>query len=92
MGLYEGENPVCKVKFRKESKVRLRWLEADEESRLLAELPSSSLTALITVGIHCGLRIKAEALTLKWESVDLRRSVLVVEAAYAKTAGPVSSR
>ena len=83
-GLYEGENPVCKVKFRKEPKVRLRWVEPAEEHRLLAELPSVSLRVLVTVGIHCGLRIKAEALTLKWPSVDLKRGTLTVEAAYAK--------
>jgi len=83
-GLYEGENPVCKVKFRKESKVRVRWLEPEEEHRLLAELPAAPLRALVTVGIHCGLRIQAEALTLTWPSVDLKRSTLTVEAAYAK--------
>lgn len=83
-GLYEGENPVSKVKLRKEPKVRLRWLEIEEEHRLLAELPTSTMRALVTVGIHCGLRIKSEALTLEWDSVDLRRCVLVVEAAYAK--------
>ena len=75
---------MCKVKFRKEPKVRLRWLEPEEESRLLAELSSVSLRALVRVGIHCGLRIRAEALTLKWLSVDLKRATLTVEAAYAK--------
>lgn len=83
-GLYEGDNPVCKVKFRKEPKVRLRWLEIEEEHRLLSELPTASLRALVTVGAHCGLRIKAEALTLRWDSVDLKRGLLTVEAAYAK--------
>lgn len=82
-GLYEGENPVCRVKFRKEPKVRLRWLDPGEESRLLSQL-SSPLRALVTVGIQCGLRIRAEALTLKWASVDLKRAILTVEAAYAK--------
>ena len=83
-GLYEGENPVCKVKFRKEPKVRSRWLNHEEEHRLLTELPGASLRALVTVGIHCGLRIKAEALTLRWPSIDLKSGVLTVEAAYAK--------
>jgi integrase len=83
-GLYEGENPVCKVKFRKEPKVRLRWLEPEEEQRLLTEIPGASLRALVTVGTNCGLRIKAEALTLTWNSVDLKRGILTVEAAYAK--------
>ena len=87
-GLDEGDNPVCKVKFRKEPKVRLRWLEIEEEHRLLSELPTASLRALVTVGAHCGLRIKAEALTLRWDSVDLKRGLLTVKAAYAKMAAP----
>lgn len=90
-GLYEGDNPVCKVKFRKEPKVRLRWLEIEEEHRLLSELPTASLRALVTVGAHCGLRIKAEALTLRWDSVDLKRGLLTVKAAYAKMAAPALS-
>jgi integrase len=84
-GLYNGDtNPVLKVKFRKETKARVRWLEPDEESRLLAALPSATLRALVQVGIHTGLRIAAEALTLKWSSVDVMRGVLTVEAAYSK--------
>ena len=61
-----------------------RWVKLEEESRLLAELPSASLRALVILDINCGMRVKAEALTLKWESVDLKRSTLTVEAAYAK--------
>ena len=83
-GLYDGGNPVSKVKFRKEEKLRLRWLEPEEELGLLAALSSPTLRALVTVGINCGLRIKAEALTLQWASVDLKRGLLTVEAAYAK--------
>jgi integrase len=82
-GLYKGENPVCKVKFRKEERTRLRFLEIDEENRLLAAA-NEPLRSLVLVGIHTGLRIQAEALTLKWSSVDLKRGTLTVEAAYAK--------
>ena len=37
------------------------------------------------VGVYAGLRIQAEALTLKWEDVDFRRGFLTVNAAYAKS-------
>jgi integrase len=58
-------------------------LEPEEEHRLLAEL-SGTLQALVKVGIHTGIRIESEALTLKWPSIDLKRGTLTVEAAYAK--------
>ncbi|MBI5315861.1 MAG: site-specific integrase [Nitrospirae bacterium] len=81
--LYEGENPVSKVKFRKEPRRRLRFLEAEETDRLLAAC-AEPLKTLVLVGINCGLRIHAEALTLRWENVDLKRATLSVESAYAK--------
>jgi len=37
------------------------------------------------VGDHAGLRIQSEALTLRWADVDLRRGLLTVQAAYAKS-------
>jgi integrase len=39
---------------------------------------------VILAGIHAGLRIKAEALSLRWVDVDLKRGLLTVQAAYAK--------
>jgi integrase len=35
-------------------------------------------------GIYAGLRIKAQALTLKWENVDLNRRLITIEAVYSK--------
>ena len=81
--LFEGENPVRKVKFRKEPRQRLRFLEAQEEARLLAEC-DEPLRTLIILALNTGLRVHAEALQLRWEDVDLRRGQLTVQAAYAK--------
>ncbi len=83
-GLYEGENPVCAVRFRKEPKTRLRWLEPEEERRLVAEC-GDPLKTIVLVGLHTGLRLQAEALTLRWTDVDLKRNTLTVLAAYAKS-------
>lgn len=82
--LYEGLNPACAVKMRREPKTRLRWLEREEEARLLAHA-AEPLRSLILVGVHTGLRIQAEALQLKWEDIDLRRGLLTVQAGYAKS-------
>lgn len=81
--LFEGENPVASVKPTKEPQQRLRYLEPEEEDRLLALAPEP-LRTIIIVGIHCGLRIQSEALTLQWQHVDFSRRQLTVEAAFAK--------
>jgi integrase len=82
-GLFEGDNPALKVRLRREPKGRERYLEPDEEHRLLAQL-SGTLHALVRIGINTGLRVEAELLTLQWSSVDLRRATVTVEAAYSK--------
>ena len=45
---------------------------------------SEPLRTILLVGIYAGLRVRAEALTLKWENVDLGRKILTTEALYAK--------
>jgi integrase len=81
--LYEGENPAMGVKFLEEPKRRLRYLDAGEEAKLL-EVASEPLRSLIVIGTNTGIRIGAEALTLKWTDVDLTRGILTVQAAYSK--------
>ena len=43
-----------------------------------------TLRSIVLLGIYAGLRINAEALTLKKQSVDLVRKRLTIEAAYSK--------
>ena len=82
--LFEGDNPVASVNMVKEPRQRLRFLEREEEARLLAECPEP-LRTLVLVGTNCGLRLKSEALTLRWADVDMGRRTLTVAAAYAKS-------
>ncbi|MEQ1845373.1 MAG: site-specific integrase [Nitrospira sp.] len=82
-GFFEGENPALGVKFLEEPKRRLRYLDSLEEVHLLTAA-REPLRSLIIVGTNTGIRIGAEALTLKWGSVDLVRGMLTVEAAYSK--------
>jgi integrase len=82
-GVFEGENPTAPVEFLKEPKQRLRYLEIDEEIRLL-EVAQEPLRSLIILGVNTGLRIRSEALSLRWIDVDFRRNLLTVQAAYAK--------
>lgn len=76
---YDGHNPVT-MKLPKEPRQRLRFLEPEEEHRLL-QAAGEPLRSLIIVGIHCGLRLASEALTLQWKDIDFKRSSLTVSAA-----------
>lgn len=82
-GLYEGDNPAARIKGTKERKGRLRFLDPEEEAQLLAAA-REPLRTIVLVGLHAGLRIQSEALTLQKPDVDLRRGLVTVQAAYAK--------
>jgi integrase len=83
-GKYEGDNPVVKVRQVKESAGRLRYLEGEEIDALVAAA-GEPLRTLLLVGLYTGIRIHSEALTLRWADVDLRRGLLTVQSAYAKS-------
>jgi len=83
LGFYQGSNPVTGVKLFKEEKRKVRYLEPEEERGFVQEL-KEPLQTLVIVGIHCGIRIQSEGLTLRWEDIDLERHLLSVEAAFAK--------
>jgi integrase len=76
--LFQVDNPVHKVKLVKEPRQRLRYLEPEEEHRLLGAAPEP-LRTIILAGIHCGLRLHSEALTLGWSNVDLARHARLVD-------------
>jgi integrase len=72
---------VPKIRTEKEPQGRVRWLEPDEEARLLAACRASrnhDLAAIVTVALETGLR-KAELLELTWERLDLSRGVIRLE-------------
>ncbi|MGH9462359.1 MAG: tyrosine-type recombinase/integrase [Vicinamibacteria bacterium] len=82
-GKFDGDNPVVGVKFLPEPKQRLRFLDHDEESRLL-DACREPIRTIVLVGVHAGLRIQSEALTLTWGAVDLVRRQVTVLDAHAK--------
>jgi integrase len=72
---------VPKIRLEKEPQGRVRWLEPDEESRLLAACRASrnaDLAAIVTMALETGLR-KGELLGLTWERLDLSRGVIRLE-------------
>jgi len=83
-GLYDGGNPAEHVKALRESPGRLRYLEPAEETTLLSGA-GEPLRTMMLVGIYAGLRLLSEGLTLRWVDVDLKRGLVTVPAAYAKS-------
>jgi integrase len=69
---------VPKIRLEKEPQGRIRWLEAEEEARLLAACAESlnkSLSAIVPVALETGLR-KSELLDLTWDRLDMTRGVI----------------
>jgi integrase len=85
--LFEGTNPVSAVKLTKEPQQRPRVLTPEEETRLLTEC-TEPLRTQVLLGIYCGIRLKSEGLTLRWQDIDFRLKVLTVQAAYSKNSKP----
>jgi integrase len=78
---WEVLSVVPKVRLEREPQGRIRWLEPDEEARLLAACAKSQnkyLTKMVTVALETGLR-KGELLGLAWDRVDLSRGVIRLE-------------
>src|SRR5262249_22925705 len=78
---WEALPAVPKIKLEKEAEGRLRWLEPDEEARLLAACRASRnllLADIVTVALETGLRA-GELLGLTWDRIDLSRGVIRLE-------------
>jgi len=69
---------VPRIRLEREPQGRIRWLEPDEEVRLLAACGKSRtkhLAGVIRVALKTGLR-RGELLGLQWEQVDMSRGVI----------------
>src|SRR5437773_1214284 len=75
---WEALPAVPKVKLEKEPEGRIRWLELDEEARLLAACATSKNTELrkkVVIALESGLR-KGELEGLDWQrNIDMSRGV-----------------
>ncbi len=74
-----------------EPKGKIRFVDHDEEERLLA-VCSEPLRTVVLMGIHAGVRVQSEALILRWGNIDLARRQLTVEGVCLSTrSGPLCS-
>ena len=72
-------NPCARVRKLRIDNQRNRYLSADEESRLIAQLIDrrAHLKPLVVVALGTGLR-RGELSTLQWKHVDFARGVILV--------------
>jgi integrase len=70
------------IRLGKEPEGRVRWLETDEQARLLAACAKSKnphLAAIVTVALETGMR-SSETMGLTWEEgIDMTRGVIRLE-------------
>ncbi|OHB72360.1 MAG: hypothetical protein A2W17_00640 [Planctomycetes bacterium RBG_16_41_13] len=71
------DNPVSRVPKEKENNERDRWLNAEDEKRLL-ENSLSWLKDIIIFDLNTGLR-QDELLSLQWSRVDLFRKIIIIQ-------------
>jgi integrase len=73
------ENPIQQVARRKENNLRVRFLDADEESALRAKILNLCpwREPEFDLALHTGLR-RNEQYRLRWDSVDISRGILTV--------------
>jgi len=79
LSLFQGDNPVSKVKKPTVDNRRMRFLSRAEADMLLQELAetSSQLHDIALVSLHCGLRA-GEIFNLTWADVDFERGTLLL--------------
>jgi len=77
--LFNGDNPVSKVKKPSNDNRRNRYLEKEEAEKLLKalEMRSPQLHNISLVSLHCGLRA-GEIFNLTWENVNFKRDFISV--------------
>jgi integrase len=71
------QSPMRRLKFLKESNVRLRYLSLEECDRLIAGCLAPHLRAIVTVALHTGMR-SGEIRDLNWRDLDFDSGFLII--------------
>src|SRR5262249_16560414 len=74
-----ASNPCRKVNKLRQDNRRTRYLTAEEEKRLMAELTGrrAYLKPIVVLAVKTGMR-RGEILSLEWKNVDLMRGLIYV--------------
>lgn len=79
ISIYEGPNPVSKVKRPKYDNKRLRFLSHEEANKLLTalQIANKSVYEISLIALHCGLRA-GEIFSLTWADIDFEHELLSI--------------
>lgn len=85
-GLFNGDNPVKKVKQPKVDNKRLRFLTVEEADLLLSflKIEAPELREMALISLHCGLRA-SEIFSLSWIDININQDTIVVRDPKIKT-------
>ncbi len=75
-GDFFGENPVAKVRRRREDNRRLRFLSVDEIERLI-DCCSDRIRPILICAMLTGMR-RGEIFQLRWENIDIERKMIYI--------------
>jgi integrase len=80
LGIYQGDNPVSKVKKPSVDNRRLRFLTREEADLLLAELKkrSQQLHDIALLSLHTGMRA-GEIFNLTWDCIDFEQEQILIK-------------
>ncbi len=78
--VYDGKNPVKKIKIPKEDNRRVRFLSKDESALLLEECRKKGKKTyeVVLLSLSTGLRA-GEIANLKWQDIDLENQMIAVK-------------
>ena len=78
--LFNGDNPVSKVKKPSSDNRRVRYLSQEEANLLLEELrkKSQQLHDMALISLHCGLRA-GEIFNLRWDDINFRDNTIFIK-------------
>jgi len=85
-GIYQGDNPACKVKKPRVDNKRIRFLSPDEARMLLEECKKRSrqLYEMCLLSLYCGLQA-GEIFNLTWQDIDLKNELIQIKDPKNKT-------
>ena len=70
------KTPVPKIKLFKVDNKRVRYLETDEEKKLIDKCPEP-LKTIVIIALNTGMR-RGEILNLKWQDIDFKERIITL--------------
>ena len=72
-----NENPFKHIKFKKQQKVRPKYISSEDLQNILSNTKNSTLADLFIFAYNTGTRL-SEAVHIKWENIDLKHKKITI--------------